>query len=74
MDRYESEVEEERVSSLGKEESRDQVFVRLSDDFLEEINVNGKVKQQPGLIFTFRTSMLRNPTNVTGSEKNVFHI
>ena len=44
VDRYESEVEEEKVSSLGgKKELRDQVFIKLSDGFLEEINVNGKV-------------------------------
>ncbi len=44
MDRYESEVEEEKVNSLGgRKETRDQVFIRLSEGFLEEIDVNGKV-------------------------------
>lgn len=40
VERYESDVEEDR----GEEDSRDQVFVRLSEGFLEEIDiVNGKV-------------------------------
>ena len=46
MERYESDVEEERSwgSSTKEKEVRDQVMVRLSEGFLEEIeDVSGKV-------------------------------
>ena len=44
MERYESDVEEESVSSGGGNRiSRDQIIIRLSDRFLDEINTNGEV-------------------------------
>ena len=43
VERYESDVEEERVNVVEKENSKDQVIVRLSNGFLEECDVNLKV-------------------------------
>ena len=45
MERYESDVEEEKGASGGSgRDARHQVIIRLSDGFLEEIeDVSGKV-------------------------------
>lgn len=44
VERYESDVEEDRVMSGGGRGDRDQVIIRLSDRFLDEIDTNGKVR------------------------------
>ena len=44
VERYESDVEDERVGHGGGERvARDQVIIRLSDRFLAEMDTNGKV-------------------------------